>query len=181
MSAAPYPSAQRPTGFGGVPSGQGGQGPYPAAGQPQQPTGAANFPPQAGPAVGRPIQGSFGGPAAAPVGGFGGPAAAPAFGNPTGSAGGFGGNVGGGNIGSGQSSAGPSPSVQNDDTQEGDYSAIPGTPEVDYPIFSEIPETSFDCSQQQYPGEINLKYVKAAKYTIHEIFKNYSNRLLCRR
>lgn len=34
----------------------------------------------------------------------------------------------------------------------GDYSAIPGTPGVDYPIYSEIPKTSFDCKQQPLPG-----------------------------
>jgi hypothetical protein len=45
-----------------------------------------------------------------------------------------------------------SSSSQQDESQEGDYSAIPGEPEIDYPIFSEIPETSFDCSQQEYPG-----------------------------
>ncbi|CAG9815313.1 unnamed protein product [Phaedon cochleariae] len=36
--------------------------------------------------------------------------------------------------------------------EEGDYSAIPGEPDKDYPIFSYIPETSFSCDQQQYPG-----------------------------
>ncbi|XP_050303350.1 spidroin-2-like isoform X2 [Anthonomus grandis grandis] len=35
---------------------------------------------------------------------------------------------------------------------EGDYSAIPGEPDVDYPILSSVPETSFSCDQQQYPG-----------------------------
>lgn len=34
----------------------------------------------------------------------------------------------------------------------GDYSAIPGVPGQDYPIYTEIPKTSFDCKQQQYPG-----------------------------
>lgn len=34
----------------------------------------------------------------------------------------------------------------------GDYSAIPGTAGVDYTIYSEIPKTSFDCKQQQFPG-----------------------------
>lgn len=41
---------------------------------------------------------------------------------------------------------------QQDENQEGDYSAIPGEPDIDYPILSEIPETSFDCAQQEYPG-----------------------------
>lgn len=34
----------------------------------------------------------------------------------------------------------------------GDYSAIPGNPGVDYPIYANLPETSFDCLQQQWPG-----------------------------
>ncbi|XP_058836405.1 uncharacterized protein LOC131692986 [Topomyia yanbarensis] len=33
-----------------------------------------------------------------------------------------------------------------------DYSAIPGEPGTDYPFFSEIPATSFDCKQQPFPG-----------------------------
>lgn len=36
--------------------------------------------------------------------------------------------------------------------QGGDYSAIPGNPGADYPIYTEIPKTSFDCKQQQFPG-----------------------------
>ncbi|KAK4881044.1 hypothetical protein RN001_004363 [Aquatica leii] len=36
--------------------------------------------------------------------------------------------------------------------EDGDYSAIPGEPEVDYPIYSNIPETAFKCEEQQYPG-----------------------------
>lgn len=40
----------------------------------------------------------------------------------------------------------------------GDYSAIPGTPGVDYPIFTEIPNTSFDCKNQQFPGYYAGKY-----------------------
>ncbi|CAB3238600.1 unnamed protein product [Arctia plantaginis] len=34
----------------------------------------------------------------------------------------------------------------------GDYSAIPGEPYIDYPILSYIPQTSFNCNAQQYPG-----------------------------
>lgn len=34
----------------------------------------------------------------------------------------------------------------------GDYSAIPGTAGVDYTLYAEIPKTSFDCKQQQFPG-----------------------------
>ncbi|XP_060526598.1 pro-resilin-like [Cylas formicarius] len=41
------------------------------------------------------------------------------------------------------------PTGEND---EGDYSAIPGQPDIDYPILAYVPETSFRCDQQQYPG-----------------------------
>ncbi|XP_065094174.1 uncharacterized protein LOC135714707 [Ochlerotatus camptorhynchus] len=45
------------------------------------------------------------------------------------------------------------PSSTNDvQYEDGSYSAIPGEQGVDYPIFSVIPETSFDCNQQLYPG-----------------------------
>uniref|UniRef100_A0A1A9WL77 Chitin-binding type-2 domain-containing protein n=1 Tax=Glossina brevipalpis TaxID=37001 RepID=A0A1A9WL77_9MUSC len=35
---------------------------------------------------------------------------------------------------------------------EGDYSAIPGVPGIDYPLFSQVPQTNFDCAQQALPG-----------------------------
>lgn len=35
---------------------------------------------------------------------------------------------------------------------EGDYSAIPGEPGRDYPILSDVPETSFSCDAQEYRG-----------------------------
>jgi syndecan 1 len=35
---------------------------------------------------------------------------------------------------------------------EGDYSAIPGEPGTDYPIFSELPNDQFNCSEQRLPG-----------------------------
>lgn len=41
---------------------------------------------------------------------------------------------------------------QDDGSYDGDYSAIPGEPGQDYPIYSEIPQTSFDCNAQQWPG-----------------------------
>ena len=34
----------------------------------------------------------------------------------------------------------------------GDYSAIPGEPDIDYPILSYIPQTSFSCKSQALPG-----------------------------
>lgn len=43
----------------------------------------------------------------------------------------------------------------DDDTgayEGGDYSAIPGTPDIDYPILTEIPRTGFRCDAQAYPG-----------------------------
>ena len=29
---------------------------------------------------------------------------------------------------------------------------IPGDPGVDYPVFSQVPDTDFNCRQQDYPG-----------------------------
>ncbi|KAI9553921.1 hypothetical protein GHT06_019191 [Daphnia sinensis] len=40
----------------------------------------------------------------------------------------------------------------NYDGVEGDYSAIPGKPEIDYPIYSELPNNKFNCSEQRLPG-----------------------------
>lgn len=47
------------------------------------------------------------------------------------------------------------PGYGSDDTgayYNGDYSAIPGQPDIDYPILSDIPHTSFSCNNQAYPG-----------------------------
>ncbi|XP_055327138.1 uncharacterized protein LOC129580581 isoform X2 [Sitodiplosis mosellana] len=74
--------------------------------------------------------------------GFGAPSA-PGFSQGQPSFGGQGNNFGG------QGSSGG----ENDGSYPGgDYSAIPGVPGQDYPIYTEIPKTSFDCKQQQYPG-----------------------------
>lgn len=43
-------------------------------------------------------------------------------------------------------------SNNDDGSGNGDYSAIPGVAGADYPIFSEIPRTSFDCKTQSFPG-----------------------------
>lgn len=134
---------------------------YPQAGQSQRPAsnygppqqgnaGTFNAPSAGGSFAGQPTgTGSFAPagqrPGAIPTGsqgGFGGPAAA-------GPQAGFGSTAGTG-FGGGSSSSSSSSSQQ--DENEGDYSAIPGEPEIDYPIFSEIPETSFDCNQQEFPG-----------------------------
>lgn len=88
-------------------------------------------------------------------------------------AGGFGGPVAGPVAGAGP--IGQSPSVQNDDAQEGDYSAIPGTPDVDYPIYSEIPETSFDCNQQQYPGNVEELSVKLNQIKLYNTTGYYAD------
>lgn len=121
----PYPGAQAPTAGASYPGAQAGPGaPYPAAGQSLRPSAPA--------AAARPT--AIGGST-----GFGTAQQGPA-------AGGFGSGIQGGG------SSGSSSSSQQDESQEGDYSAIPGEPDVDYPIYSEIPETSFDCSQQEFPG-----------------------------
>ncbi|CAH1636124.1 unnamed protein product [Spodoptera littoralis] len=40
----------------------------------------------------------------------------------------------------------------NGNYEGGDYSAIPGEPDIDYPILSYIPQTSFSCKAQSLPG-----------------------------
>lgn len=57
----------------------------------------------------------------------------------------MGGSVGGG-AGGGQQGG------NNGQYEGGDYSAIPGEAGIDYPIYTEIPKTSFDCQNQQWPG-----------------------------
>lgn len=146
-----YP-AQSDTDFPTAPSSGTTPSGYPSG--PQRPTnvGAASYAPpqQAGgsyPAAGQPQR-----PGIAGIGATG-------FGQGASGPGGFGqGNIGGGGFqggvipGSSSSSGSSSGSGQQDESQEGDYSAIPGEPEIDYPIYSEIPETSFDCNQQEFPG-----------------------------
>ncbi|XP_014097586.2 nuclear pore complex protein Nup214 [Bactrocera oleae] len=55
-------------------------------------------------------------------------------------------------ITSGRSAYGNAPRVSGlndvDYSGEGDYSAIPGVPAVDYPVYAEVPQTNFDCAQQ---------------------------------
>nr|CAD7404948.1 unnamed protein product [Timema cristinae] len=59
---------------------------------------------------------------------------------------------------SGGRPSGAFPGGDNDDGSydgsydDGDYSAIPGQPGVDYPIYSEVPLTSFRCDNQRFPG-----------------------------
>ncbi|KAG5681442.1 hypothetical protein PVAND_010878 [Polypedilum vanderplanki] len=153
-----YPS-QSDTDFptGGAPAVANGAttGNYPQAGQPQRPSSAYGPPQQGAATFGSTAPGSFGAQPSG-AGAFGGqgqrPGATGSFGQgpQTGSAG-FAQSPAGSGTGFGGSSSSSS-SSQQDESQEGDYSAIPGEPEIDYPIYSEIPETSFDCSQQEYPG-----------------------------
>ncbi|CRK98969.1 CLUMA_CG012076, isoform A [Clunio marinus] len=124
----PYPSAQTPSTGGSYPGTQGptAGGSYPSSSQGQRPTGPATAP-QRPSSIGS--QPAYGGSQQRPTGNGYGPNTQ--------------GNQGGNNNGG---------VIQKDENEEGDYSAIPGEPETDYPIYSEIPETSFDCSQQEFPG-----------------------------
>uniref|UniRef100_A0A8D8RBV2 Chitin-binding type-2 domain-containing protein n=1 Tax=Cacopsylla melanoneura TaxID=428564 RepID=A0A8D8RBV2_9HEMI len=63
---------------------------------------------------------------------------------------GFGGGQGGGSVFTGGSN-----NIDDGDDGSypgGDYSAIPGEPNIDYPIYASIPDTTFSCSNQQYDG-----------------------------
>jgi len=82
------------------------------------------------------------------AGGFGGSSAAGGFG---GSSGGFGGNSGG--FGSSAGGFGGGDAEYASDAAGGSLEeAIPGTPGEDYPIFAEVPETSFLCDGQADGG-----------------------------
>lgn len=52
----------------------------------------------------------------------------------------------------GSSGARASLAEDYNDGADGDYSAIPGEPGVDYPVYAQVPRTNFDCSQQPLPG-----------------------------
>lgn len=93
-------------------------------------------------------QNNFGSSAPGSQGGFGtAPGSTGGFGTQPGSSG-FGGQSGQG----GSSGSSGSSNNNNGQYEGGDYSAIPGEPGVDYPIYTEIPKTSFDCINQQWPG-----------------------------
>lgn len=106
-----------------------------------------------GPSFG-PESGSPGSGPGSPSSGFGGPGfgpGGPGFGPGSPSFGLGGPGFGPGSNGYRPSTFGPG----GEDTGEyegGDYSAIPGQPDIDYPILSYIPSTSFSCESQAYPG-----------------------------
>lgn len=59
----------------------------------------------------------------------------------------------------------------------GDYSAIPGVPGEDYPIYSIIPQTDFDCKQQQWPGYYADVFTKCQVF--HVCAQNRTFDFLC--
>nr|AYA50044.1 cuticular protein analogous to peritrophins 1-L [Leptinotarsa decemlineata] len=123
-----YPSGQYPS--------SNGQGGYPGGAQNGYPKPSGTF---AGPSV---QPGSF--PGAQQAGGFPGQGSQPGQG-------GFSGQ-GGQPSSFPEGGAFPGQGPSDGQYEGGDYSAIPGEPDKDYPILSYIPETSFKCDQQQYPG-----------------------------
>ncbi|XP_061398323.1 spidroin-2 [Musca vetustissima] len=85
-----------------------------------------------------------------------------------GSATGRGGGSGGGGAGSGTGSSGLG------DDYDGDYSAIPGVPGVDYPIYSQVPQTNFDCAQQALPGYYSDIEAQCQVFHICALNRTYS-------
>ncbi|XP_063382207.1 basic salivary proline-rich protein 1-like [Cydia fagiglandana] len=80
----------------------------------------------------------------------------------------------------GQPGAGPSGTGFGSDTgayEGGDYSAIPGEPDRDYPILTEIPQTSFRCDAQAYPGY--YADVEARCQVFHVCANNRTYDFLC--
>ncbi|GAB0090673.1 uncharacterized protein DMENIID0001_054240 [Sergentomyia squamirostris] len=155
------PATGRP-GYGGRPQGDeyasGGEIGYPSqpgSGYPSGPSGPASYAPSG------PISGGFPSPSqpgtagripSAPSTPVGRPGAQfPSPGRPGTATGGFPTGPSGGSSGFG--SVGSTGGKFDDGQYEGgDYSAIPGQAGVDYPVYSDIPSTSFDCVQQPWPG-----------------------------
>ncbi|XP_055905180.1 nuclear pore complex protein Nup98-Nup96 [Eupeodes corollae] len=84
----------------------------------------------------------------------------------------------GGIYGSGSSGLGSQQQQQQQyssgDQFEGDYSAIPGEPGVNYPVYAEVPPTSFDCNQQQYPGYYSDVEAQCQVFHICALNRTYS-------
>lgn len=47
---------------------------------------------------------------------------------------------------------GPLVESLEDQLSLGSLGSIPGQPEQDYPVFQEVPQTSFTCADKQFPG-----------------------------
>jgi hypothetical protein len=43
-------------------------------------------------------------------------------------------------------------SFSAEDSRDVPFLGIPGTPGKDYPLYGDVPETSFSCANQEYPG-----------------------------
>ncbi|XP_036344552.1 fibroin heavy chain-like, partial [Rhagoletis pomonella] len=56
---------------------------------------------------------------------------------------------------------------------EGDYSAIPGVPAVDYPVYAQVPQTNFDCTQQ-LPGYYSDVEAQCQVFHICALNRTYS-------
>ncbi|CAD6995672.1 unnamed protein product [Ceratitis capitata] len=56
---------------------------------------------------------------------------------------------------------------------EGDYSAIPGVPAVDYPVYAQVPQTNFDCGQQ-LPGYYSDVDAQCQVFHICALNRTYS-------
>ncbi|KNC32976.1 hypothetical protein FF38_07196 [Lucilia cuprina] len=76
------------------------------------------------------------------------------------------------NTGTGRGSTGTGNSI--DDDYDGDFSAIPGVPGVDYPIYSQVPQTNFDCAQQPLPGYYSDIEAQCQVFHICALNRTYS-------
>ncbi|KAM7361069.1 uncharacterized protein ACRADG_009608 [Cochliomyia hominivorax] len=76
------------------------------------------------------------------------------------------------NTGTGRAGAGTGNAI--DDDYDGDFSAIPGVPGVDYPIYSQVPQTSFDCAQQALPGYYSDIEAQCQVFHICALNRTYS-------
>ncbi|TMW50051.1 hypothetical protein DOY81_004861, partial [Sarcophaga bullata] len=61
-----------------------------------------------------------------------------------------------------------------DEDYDGDFSAIPGVPGVDYPIYSQVPQTNFDCAQQALPGYYSDIEAQCQAFHICALNRTYS-------
>uniref|UniRef100_A0A1I8NSE4 Chitin-binding type-2 domain-containing protein n=1 Tax=Stomoxys calcitrans TaxID=35570 RepID=A0A1I8NSE4_STOCA len=78
-----------------------------------------------------------------------------------------------GNTASGRGGSGTGASGLDAD-YEGDYSAIPGVPGVDYPVYGQVPRTNFDCAQQPLPGYYSDIEAQCQVFHICALNRTYS-------